>query len=100
MTLQQAIDAVIDAIVEIQEMSGRECPGITGKTIPIGDVPGFDSLNGLEATILIDQRLGIETPNDARLFTNDTGQRPIHVGGIARRIVDFVESGEGSKNVK
>lgn len=100
MTRQQAEAAVIGAIVEIQEMSGRERVKITGKTIPIGAVPGFDSLNGLEATILIDQRLGIETPNDARLFTNDTGQKAIPVSEIAQRIVDFVESGEGNVHVK
>ena len=63
-------------------------------------VPGFDSLNGLETTILIDQRLGIETPDDARLFTNDTGQRAIPVSEIAQRIVDFVESDEGISRVK
>lgn len=100
MTRQQAEAAVINAISEIQEMSGRECPEITGETVPIGDVPGFDSLNGLETTILIDQRLGIETPDDARLFTNDTGQRAIPVSEIAQRIVDFVESREGIAHVK
>ncbi len=100
MTRQQAEAAVIGAILEIQEMSGRECPKITGETVPIGDVPEFDSLNGLEATMLIDQCLEIETPDDARLFTNDTGQRPIPVSEIAQRIVDFVENGEGSAHVK
>ena len=100
MTRQQAEAAVIGAIAEIQEMGGRECPKITGKTIPIGGVPGFDSLNGLEATIFIDQRLGIETPNDARLFTNDTGDGPIPVSEIAQRIVDLFESAEGNANVK
>lgn len=49
---------------------------------------------------MIDQRLGIETPDDARLFTNDTGQRAIPVSEIAQRIVDFVESDEGISRVK
>lgn len=100
MTQQQAEVAVIESIVEIQRMSGRECTEITGETIPIGGVPGFDSLNGLETTILIDQHLGIATPDDARLFTNDTGQRAIPVSEIAQRIVDFVESGEGKVHVR
>ena len=100
MTRQQAEDAVIAVIAEIQEMSERKCPKITGTTIPIGDIPGFDSLNALEAASQIDRRLGIETPNDARLFTNNTGQRPIPVSEIAQRIVDLVESAEGNAHVK
>ncbi|MCH8146629.1 MAG: hypothetical protein IH987_01350 [Planctomycetes bacterium] len=100
MTRQEVEAAVITAITEIQGISGRECPKITAKTIPIGGVPGFDSLNGLEATILIDKRLGIETPDDARLFTNETGERAIPIAEIAQRIVEFIESREGKAHVK
>ena len=100
MTRQQAQDAVIKAIGEIQKMSGRKCPKITGNTIPIGGVPGFDSLNGLEAIVLIDERLGIETPTDARWFTNATGQTAIPVSEIAQRIVDYVDGCGGNTDVK
>ena len=100
MTRERAEAALIGVIAHIQEMSGRECPEITGETVPIGDVPGFDSLNGLEATILLDEQLQIETPDDARLFTNETGRKAIPVSEIAQRIVDFVESGEGRIHVK
>lgn len=39
MTRQQAEVAVIESIVEVQEMSGRECPEITAETVPIGAFP-------------------------------------------------------------
>ena len=47
---------LINIVCNLQELSGREKVEISAGTRPIEDVPGFDSLNCVEATIeAIDQ---------------------------------------------
>lgn len=100
MTRKQAEAAVIVAITGIQEMSGRECLDISGKTVPICDVPGFDSLNGLEATVEIAANLKMEIPNETNIFTNEVGDRALSVCEIADRLLEITGSGEGVAHVE
>ncbi len=94
MTRKHAEAAVIGAITEIQEMSGRECIDISGTTIPICGVPGFDSLNGLEATVEIAEHLKMEIPNETNIFTNEAGDQALTVSQIANRLLEIAGSSE------
>ncbi len=95
MTRQQAEAAVIEVVAEIQEMSGRECLDIGAKTKPIGDVPGFDSLNAFEATVAVAARLRMDIPNEANIFINDAGDAALSVREIAGRLMEIAENSEG-----
>lgn len=95
MTREQAEATVIGAITEIQEMSGRECLGISAITKPIGDVPGFDSLNALEATVEVAARLTMDIPNEANIFITEDGDRALSVREIAGRLMEIAERSEG-----
>jgi len=58
----EARDRIIKAITQIQENSGRELPeNISGRLKPIGDLEGFDSLNGLELSVVIAAEFNIDT---------------------------------------
>ncbi len=57
MTFEQLRELLIEVIIEIQAGSGRPVPEINGELCPIGDFEGFDSLNGLEASCELSQRL-------------------------------------------
>lgn len=100
MTRLQAEAAVIGVIAKIQEMSGRECPKITGKTIPIGDVPGFDSFNALEAKEEVAARLRMDSPGDANIFINEAGDAALSVREIAGRLMGIAETSEGITHAK
>ena len=52
--------ALLDAIVDTQRRSGREVQPITEDTIPLLDLVGFDSHNGVEVEVLLSIGLGIE----------------------------------------
>ena len=80
-------DQVVDVIKEIQQRSGRQQVDIKGGTQPIEGVPGFDSLNGLEATVELSGRLGFEIPGSINLFVNPEGNKALSVKEIANRIV-------------
>ncbi|MCH8243606.1 MAG: hypothetical protein IH897_13490 [Planctomycetes bacterium] len=100
MTQETAEAAVIEVIVEIQEMGGLEACGINAETKPIGDVPGFDSLNACEATVAVAARLRMDIPNEANIFINKAGDTALSVEEIAARIMEIAQSSEGATHGK
>lgn len=50
-------EMLINIVCNLQELSGREKVEVSAGTSPIEDVPGFDSLNCVEATIEAIDRL-------------------------------------------
>ena len=73
---------VVQAVVQAQEASGRAAGGIGPSTKPIGGVPGFDSLNGVEVTVSLSKSLGYELPDD-NLFVSQDGKRALSISEIA-----------------
>ncbi len=58
---QTEIEKMLIAIVcRLQELSGREKVPVTAKSKPLLDMPGFDSLNGVEATVEIFDELKLD----------------------------------------
>ena len=51
---------LIAVIADIQRNAGREVPQITDETVPFDHVLGFDSVCGVEAAVLISERLSVE----------------------------------------
>lgn len=59
--IQTEIEQMLIAVVcDIQRLSGREAVPVSVATCPIYDMPGFDSLNGVEATVDALGRLGLD----------------------------------------
>ena len=87
MTYGEAVELVIRTVSEIQELSGRELVKVDKKTIPIGGVPGFDSLNGVELAAMVDDVTGIGDVGN--LCASKDGTRALSVGEIADRIVEL-----------
>jgi acyl carrier protein len=86
MALEKLQQIICEVLVEIQTQSGREVSRVDGRTCPIGDLHGFDSLSGLEATVELSQRLGCEIPEDVNLLVNEKGTRALRVEEVAKRL--------------
>lgn len=86
MTKNEISVEIIAAITELQEVSGRSAHGIIGETKPIGDLPGFDSLNGVELAISLSSRLGVEV-EEKIILSPDQGKSP-SIAVITERIMD------------
>jgi acyl carrier protein len=71
--IRAAVEKVLKAI---QQMSGRQCPPITDATKAIGDLDGFDSLSGVEATSLLEKELNCKLADgSAFIHESPSGKR-------------------------
>lgn len=76
--------AVWEVIREVQESGGHPLPQADPTLCPVTDIEGFDSLVSVEATVMLEQRLGIKLPNDT-MFIKD-GQ-PITIEQVIQRVL-------------
>ncbi|MDE0069114.1 MAG: hypothetical protein OXO48_05330 [Caldilineaceae bacterium] len=89
---QEIVGAVIQTVAQVQEASGRERGAIDASTRPLRDVEGFDSLCGLEATVLLSESLGAALPDDYNPFISKDGNRALSVGEIADALSTHIGS--------
>jgi len=83
---QEALERLIELVTEVQQgKSGREIPReIDERTLPIGDLPGFDSLNGIELTLMLPDELSWSGEN---LCVSEDGKRALSIGEMVNRLL-------------
>ncbi|MDX9703248.1 MAG: hypothetical protein RBU23_09410 [Candidatus Auribacterota bacterium] len=86
MTYQDALKITVENLEEIQSISGFEKVPINENTIPIGDIPGFDSLNGVEFASMIDKVVNIG--KIVNFCASKDGKIALTVHDIAKRILE------------
>jgi acyl carrier protein len=87
MTTMEIKKIIADTVESLQTLSGRPCGTITDDTTPIGDLVGFDSLNGIEATVMIEAALG-KTLKTENLLVAEIGGRksPLTIAQAAEQL--------------
>ena len=90
MDKQEIFTKVVQTVAHVQEMSGRPSAGIDASTRPVGGVEGFDSLSGVEATVMLSESLGVELPEDYNPFVSTDGKRALSVGEIADTLSTYI----------
>ena len=90
MSREEIIRTVVQTIAEVQEASGRSTGDIEDSTRPLRDVEGFDSLCGLEATVMLSESLGAGLPDDYNPFISKDGNRALSVGEIADALITHI----------
>ena len=83
MNKPEIVTTVVETITKVQELSGRSSAGIGASTCPIGGVEGFDSLSGVEATIILSESMGVDLPGDYNPFISEDGTRALAISEIA-----------------
>jgi len=96
MASQNEVESQLRTVLAlVQELSGHEAHEITAGTKPIGDLAGFDSLTGAEATTLLAQRLGCAIGlkrGTANVFVSPDGCRALTVREIAKRLTTLIDN--------
>ena len=88
MTFEELREQLIEVITEIQAGSGRPVPEINGEICPIGDLEGFDSLNAVEMTCELSQRLHCDIKPD--LMVPDHPLKQLTINEIVGRLQQAV----------
>ena len=81
---------VVQAVKKIQEISGRDIGTIDANTRPIGDASGFDSLNAIEVTVALSERLDNDFPDD-NLFVSQDGKRPLTIAEVTDNLCEAIQ---------
>ncbi|RKY10062.1 MAG: hypothetical protein DRP56_01780 [Planctomycetota bacterium] len=88
MTRNEIVTIVIEKLDEIQELGGEEKVQITKSTKPIGGIPGFDSMNGVEFAAMMDELVHIGEVGN--LCASKDSTRALTVDEIADRILEII----------
>jgi hypothetical protein len=75
---------------QIQAAGGRPCPVISDSTKPIGDLEDFDSLLGVEATVLLEQELGCTLAAGTPFMSAKSSPRALTVAEIVVRVAEMI----------
>ena len=87
-TITKAIKEVLE---QVQEMSGRPTQTLLESTIPIGGLEGFDSLSSIEATVMIESKLGFDADCDS-LFISEDGKKALTLDEVVDRVQTLLET--------
>lgn len=82
-----------DAFKDFQKMNNRKYEDVSPSTTPIQGLAEFDSLNGMEITLEIGERLKIEIP-DLNICTDKSGKRALTIREITERACELVGAKE------
>ena len=73
MTLDDAKQALIGVLNDIQARSGLACPPLDGSVVPPKALEKFDSTVWPAATTLVARKLGVLIPPDVHIFGGEKG---------------------------
>ncbi len=93
MTYAEAVELVIRIVLEIQEIGGCETIRVNKRTVPIGGLPGFDSMSGVDLAAMVDAEINIGAVGN--LCASQDGKRALSVGEIANRILEVTSEKKG-----
>ncbi len=100
MSYIKIFEIVKDSLRRIQEETGNKCPRITPKTIPVLDIPGFDSVLALLATIEIEHEMKVDFDYTFELFVDNAEQKVFSVENAVKRVLDYLANKKDSSNEK
>lgn len=86
MSIEELEAMRIKILMQVQEISGRATRALAGTDAPIGGLVGFDSLNGVEVTVMLASQLKCEIGGDVNLFISENGHQALTVTQVAQRL--------------
>lgn len=87
----QVAAALARVLQDVQQISGCKCPSIEDATKPMEDLEGFDSLRGLEVTVMLEAKLGVSAGAKS-LFISPSGNVALPFSSIVDAFFKLVES--------
>src|SRR5262245_44715093 len=96
MSVDEIQAIVVDVLRDVQRLSGRRWNGIEATAKPIGSLEGFDSLSGIEATVMVEEKLGCAELGIESIFVSEDGKHALTLKEIAQRISKLLAACKGA----
>lgn len=84
MTRATVLERLLEVLRKIQERSGEQPVALEETSVPLRELPKFDSLLALEASVEIEAELGCA--GEDNLFFDDRTKQPLNVSEIVDRL--------------
>lgn len=81
--IQEVIEEVLAAV---QGLGGHDATTIDAGVAPIGQLEGFDSLVSIEATVLIEDRLGVKLDTKSKSIFISDDKRSLTLDEVVKRV--------------
>ena len=81
---------LIAVLCQIQADSGLECPPLTGATIPVKNLPKFDSMVWPVATTILATEIDATIPNDVNIFVDEKTKVPRSIDVTATFVCELL----------
>ena len=82
---------LIAVLREVQELSGLECPTLTGTVRPVDSLSKFNSKVWAVATSLLADQIDIAIPNDANIFIDKLTKKPLSIDEAAELVCELID---------
>lgn len=82
---------VIEVLQAVQESSGKAYTDLASDDKPIGMLAGFDSLTGIEATVMIEEKLNCEI-SQSSVFVSEKNDRELTLEEICGHLEQIINS--------
>ena len=89
LTTAEVRTALVATLKELQAFSDRPWTDLSWSAKPIGCLDGFDSLASIEATVLLEEKLG-RTLKPETVFLSPDGKTALNVEEVCERIVEVL----------
>lgn len=90
MTPDRIQSVILQTLKDIQIVSGRTWQDLPPTAVPIQDMDGFDSLLSVEATILVEEKLGCGELKGESIFISEDGHRALSISEIAEKVMKMI----------
>jgi hypothetical protein len=95
MSKEQIRAALVAVLKQVQELSGRTWSILKPTDKPIGSLDGFDSLCSIEATVMVEQKLGVALGTNS-VFVSDDGKQALSIEEITQRVHGLMPQKKGN----
>lgn len=86
------LEALVATLKEVQGQMGQPCPPLVGTTIPINELPMFDSKVWPIAFALVGEKLKITVPVDINVFRQEKNKIPNTIDQTVTAILKAIQA--------
>ena len=91
MTREKIQLLLFETLKEVQELSGEEWKDLPPSAVPLEDLACFDSLTSVEATAIIEEKLGCNELDCKSIFiSDDKAARALSIEEIIEKVENLI----------